>query len=347
MRPIGDGRAGDGPGRGVEGGRATLRPVQSPPESDWPGAERRAEKHTFAAQLLLPHRTQRALAYEVAAELWSSHTGVATTQYELVPRALARKDVARALTARLWETYVARGLVPASWADDPLRGFVRGDVRVDARSKLERLFDPASCEARPGFLDAVILAADPRGVVAAEALARQVVVALGPWGAPAPTRVVWRFTEIDATQRVRSHESFPGGQWASFCATHSLGGRRGMSPEQERLRASIVGDDRADALRWEGAAVVDFVHWRRWVAASQLGLRVSVPERVTEPCVRALEGRAFAELPDPFTPLVDLWWRGYGLEAVGSEAVVLLAARAPAVERPGAAEAGTARAALR
>ena len=307
--------------------------MEASPEPEGPDPEQRAQKHLFAAQLLLPRRAQRSLAYEVAAELWSSHTGVSTTQYQLVPRALAQGAVARALAGRLWETYVARGLVPQSWAEDPARWFLRGSARVDARSKLERLLDGALEEAQPGFLEAVILAADPRGVAVAEALARQVVAGLAPWGAPAPSRVLWRFTEIDATQRPRSHESFPGGQWASFCATHALGGRRGFTAEQEQLRASIVGDDRADALRWEGAAVVDFVHWRRWVAASRLGLRVTAPEYVTDPCVRALQGRLFAELPDPFTPLVDLWWRGYGLEAVGRDTVVLLAARAPAVEQ--------------
>lgn len=318
--------------------------MEASPEPAGPEPDERAQKHTFAAQLLLPRRAQRALAYEVAAELWSAHTGVATTQYQLVPRALARGAVARALAGQLWETYVARGVIPASWAEDPARRFLRGSARVDARSKLERLFDGALEEARPGFLEAVILAADPHGMVAAEELARQVISALAPWGAPAPARVLWRFTEIDATQRTRSHESFPGGQWASFCATHALGGRRGFTAEQERLRASIVGDDRADALRWEGAAVVDFVHWRRWVAASRLGLRVTAPEYVADPCVRALRGRLFAELPDPFTPLVDLWWRGYGLEAVGQDAVVLLAARAPAVEQRGVTEAARARA---
>ncbi len=320
--------------------RATLRLVEVSPEPEGPDPERRAEKHTFAAQLLLPRRAQRAQAYEVAAELWASHTGVATTQYQLVPRALAQGAVARSLAGRLWETYVARGLLAPSWLEDPARRFLRGTARVDARSKLERLFDDAHEDAQPGFLEAVIVAADPRGIMAAEALARQVVAALAPWGAPAPTRVVWRFTEIDATQRPRSHESFPGGQWASFCATHALGGRRGFTAEQERLRASIVGDDRADALRWEGAAVVDFVHWRRWVAASQLALRVTAPEYVAEtnPSVRALLGRPFAELPDPFGPLVDLWWRGYGLEAIGQDTVALLAARAPAVEQRGQTE---------
>lgn len=304
-------------------------------ESEGPSPEQRAQKHTFAAQLLLPRRTQLAEAYDLAAELWASHTGVATDRYQVVARAHAKPAIARELAPRLWERYAARGLVPAGWMDEPRRSFVRSDVRIDARTKLTRLFDPAVGDAVPGFTEAMIVAADPRSIASVEELARQAVSAMKPWGAPAPTRVLWRFTEINVPQRVRSHESLPGGQRASWAATHAVGVQRSaLDAQGEQTLRAIVGDDRADALRWEGAAVVDFVHWRRWVAAATLGMRVVVPEYVSDPHLRALEGRRFAELPDPFTPLVDLWWLGYGLEAVGTDAIVLLAARAHTPSKP-------------
>lgn len=103
----------------------------------------------------------------------------------LRPRRADLDELAAALGVRgsdagevVWARAIAAGRVPASFADDPDRGFHCSSRGVGAAPDTGQ--------------SALLFASDPDGMLDAEAHARKLVSRFAAWGGPAARRVVWR-----------------------------------------------------------------------------------------------------------------------------------------------------------
>lgn len=217
----------------------------------------------------------------------------------------------RSFAQELWEA-----LPSPSIPEDPARGFVMPVViqrliTTYARGVAEPW--PASApgshaaDAVPlSIRDAITFAADPEGMLTAEQLAREFSARLRPLGERAPQRVLWRvvpYPELSAS-RTRTLAPFA-----------SLG--RAL-----RMDLGALGDPRRFAGIRDTAALYDLSVAARWQA-----LRVS-SATISEELARyaGLDPQTkFAELANPFEPLLGVWATGYAVEAVTDQAIFLLA----------------------
>ncbi len=100
-------------------------------------------------------------------------------------------------SADVWESFVARGLVPLDWLDDSRRVFGRGRMlREGWRSKpIEDAEgrDVANARSFPfDYLDAITFGANSDAIVACETLVRDALTLRWPPGAPPPDTILWR-----------------------------------------------------------------------------------------------------------------------------------------------------------
>jgi hypothetical protein len=198
-----------------------------------------------------------------------------------------------------WEALAASGVIPLAWVGDPGRLFACLDCGGIGTIDDETFHAPA---AHPWSVEtAVAFAADPAGVLRAEALAREVVARLAPWGVPQPARVVWRVgAPRDATPAALAPPM--DAAWRAWSAV----------PRAARL-ARVPQGSLPDGV-W-GLVDSQFVAAQQWAACAA----------VDGGTVLRGEPVRFADLPDPFAPLVALWETGYALDAITAEAVVLVA----------------------
>ncbi len=233
---------------------------------------------------------------------------------------------ARRLLARLWESLATQGLVPERWAADGRRRFLVDPARLLDDDEVGSV--PwedgalATLPTPPSMQCLLAVAADPAGLEASEALARE---ALGRFGAlcagtEQPEATAW---------------CAQGDAWALDGATLASVTTRPWESVRVALRAALagVGDDpprEGDALVARAARpysphrvlqALDEEDARRWARACVQGARVPATAGVRARHV----GCTFAELPDPWAPLVEAWARGYGLAAVCGEAAVMVA----------------------
>lgn len=90
--------------------------------------------------------------------------------------------------AEAFETLIARGVLPQSFADDPQRAFVHTDRPDDGWGDTRDALTPHP----PTIPDLVAWASlGAAAILRAEELARETVRRLRPWGAPQTERVVW------------------------------------------------------------------------------------------------------------------------------------------------------------
>lgn len=201
--------------------------------------------------------------------------------------------------AHAWRALIDRGVLPASWHNDPLRRFVHdpGDLfRAELPTR-----DPARAPARawPRTLDeCALFAADVAGVEAAERAAAVLVERLVPWGAPPFQRVLWWTLNHEQYQHAYT-DTRPGVCYALPFAVIAL---IASLPAEGRVE---LGTEAEDAAEWAKL-------WRAQVAAG-----ACVPQ---DSYAAALRGHPFRELPNPFEPLAEIQAAGYAtLEWMGSE----------------------------
>lgn len=163
--------------------------------------------------------------------------------------------------------------------------------------------------------DAVAFVADAAAIVVVEGLARGYARALAPWSltGTAARKIAWRFLRADV--------GIP----------RSAGGMR-VDVIAECLEAAL--DEAGVPVTYERGRLASPLGalWRDAVSRGLLVPRELLdpyflngalgPSRVPE----AVQGRRFADLSDPFEPLEAIAALGYRIEAVGDEAITLLAA---------------------
>ncbi len=243
-----------------------------------------------------------------------------------------RPRLAAAIDARVgtrnarvvWARLAERDVFPRGFAENPDREF--GEVCSacwrpgDARGPTVRC---AACgdalgrarSSPPSVALAVALASDPNGVAAAEALACEARARLAPWGTRALSRVVWWWLPRDwvhslgdARAAVRPY-LFDDAEGAGVVAADA----RSIAAENPRfaaLSARAVRDWRSvRSLAWDDTA--------RAVGWAHLAERGDVIE------YGGPTGQRFADLPNPFAPVSDIWSTGYALVRVTADAIVL------------------------
>ena len=202
-------------------------------------------------------------------------------------------DRAGAHPAEVWEAMAARELITLAWVDDPDRRFAQGE------SPRELTLSPhpvcSGC--------CVAFAADVANVLAAEALARECVARLVPFGGPSPRTVAWR-----ASVGRSLWETMPGTGAAESAARAEVRDRLvGVSPSTDLL---------ADA-------------YRPSLTLARLHQRYAVLWPQAVPTARIRYGHYAEHAGNPFEPLVAIWALGYQLELITAEAIVM---RAPEYE---------------
>ncbi|MCA9651046.1 MAG: hypothetical protein H6712_22105 [Myxococcales bacterium] len=261
--------------------------------------------------------------------------------YEAIDRALLQPRLPRWRAARAavagvrgghaaWEAATTAGLVPASWAEPGRRTFMRGGGGAERERPI-----PASADevARVVAASAII--------EAVEALARELVAALEPWGQAAPRRIAWSLLPAGRLRQswIRSRHA--------VCEALALAGLHASNAAFAALGSGASAGARLSALRSRSAAQRIFAHdavmhedWQRVVAAGVVVSRGPfgwIREGLGEPRAmlvpEPLVGRPFAALPDPMSPLLAIWAAGCALGSL-SEARMVLHLGAPAGFEP-------------
>lgn len=245
----------------------------------------------------------------------------------------ARAVVGTAATpAQAWDRAGAAGLLPGAWAVGfhTMRGATVRHRYGNCRTPC--LCDPGTVADRPARVhDVVVYASDAAGLGHAEALAREGLARLRPWGRQPPVdRLVWAVSRGSARMRT-----------VHLNALNPVRGKvqRALEARGDRTFFDTLGQfaDVARAIRATGnpalqrlypMGLVDLIALSAsWDRACALDL--TVPGGYVHPV--PAEGRRFAELPDPFAPWRALWQTGYAPWVVTDEEGVLLAAPAPRV----------------
>lgn len=260
----------------------------------------------------------------------------------------AREAVAGVKDARVaWDTLVARGLVPVAFADDPTRAYHSGNRGIFSTP--------------PTVAACVAVASDIPGLRRAEAIAGELIARLRPWGVKPFEQTVWHFT---SRETVRSRMQFAPTGLRDVLETVAQMVEPGWSPDgtpyslEEHVRDLIawevvppgtpvrvwtaIAEARTEVARAlqpldvTGAFLSFDQLWKAavtWPALVEAGC--IVPSRVFpgawEPYggtrrPRSADGSlmCFADLPDPFAPLLALWETGYAIGTIARGSVTLL-----------------------
>lgn len=229
---------------------------------------------------------------------------------ESLPRGYRSRDA-----AAVWESFAVHGLIPFAW--------LHGEARAFWDHWRE---EPSSAPA--DLKTALTFASDAEQILLVEALAREVVARVAPWGVRtnAP-RILWRAGD-DPEVLWRKFSSARYALWgisavlpASDAPLSPRLQRSYQSPAEETQRllylskerwrsaASVAHQDALAELRWEKALQRDHVLRPELVRSAQL------PE--------ALMWKRLAELPNPIPPLLDIWAQGYALVEIQRDWILL------------------------
>lgn len=260
----------------------------------------------------------------------------------------AREAVKGVKDARLaWDTLVARGLIPLAFADDPTRLYHSGNRGIFST--------PATVPA------CVAVASDIPGIRRAEAIVGELIARLRPWGAKRCEQTVWHFTSFETIQS--RTQSYPAGLrdvleivaqtvepgWAPDGTAYSMEEHVrdlitwGVAPPGTSVRTfTAIAEARAEVSRTLQPIRVTETLWSfdllwktavTWPMLAAAGCAVPsrnfpsswAPYRRTRR-PRTSDGSPayFADLPDPFVPLLALWETGYTVGTSTPDAVTLL-----------------------
>lgn len=206
-----------------------------------------------------------------------------------------------------WSSLASRGLIPMSWMDDSSRLFHQGSHK-DLRS-------------HPSPLLSVLLASDVGGVVTVENMARETLARGRYWGRPVPSRVLWRMS--------KSLPYFPHDHLGEMPLGEVLG--NWVKNARARFPVSLVQRNTLSVLPFESqipAKLLQAIYNHRWWELS-----VKDERKVTKKTLEGfpdgmklnpeVEGRLFSELPNPFTPVLDIWEHGYALMGLTENFIVI------------------------
>lgn len=170
-------------------------------------------------------------------------------------------------------------------------------------------------------------ASDPEGITRAENLAIEALSRLSIFGVEAPLRCFWRTTRRDLN---------PSNQR-----------REGTSENFKRLyefvpawlrRSANIGEDTSALMSeinrtLEGPIAQDAYFAALWSQAQEK--RYVVPASSPQyPVPEKIAGQRFADLPDPFVPIMEIWSLGYIPDSLIAAGVVLTAPEIPNKGQP-------------
>lgn len=231
-----------------------------------------------------------------------------------------------------WERLASDERIPWGWIEDPGRTFRNGGQFVPQPTTVD------ACAA---------IACDLAGVTRAEALAREFVQRIEPALGLLPTVVSWRVDGVlDETADPRFDRDYLAllrGLWASdlselvaeFAVSQvdlvSPRGTLGLTAEVDWLWMLGDDDDAQRVLELRDVpprrrALDRLGVWGVWRALADRDAPVRpVSFGATDTTPIAWRGRSFSELPSPFDALFALYETGYLLDAVGYDAIHLVA----------------------
>ncbi len=227
--------------------------------------------------------------------------------------------------AEAWELIVSRGLVPVDWLGSDARAFraqvpqAIGRARLPANVARYRAAERAAptvatvrdrATSAPSTLrGCVAIAADCTGAMATEALVREVLVRLAPWGVERLRRISWR--TVDASQWRTERQSY----WSeSLRATIA-------SVLRETPFALPPGYGPTDAPprpSWWALAAAESTLAKLWSELSVTG--VTRPDGID-----GVRLRDFKALANPYEPLIAIWSTGFIFDALIHGEAVLVA----------------------
>ncbi|MCP3137349.1 hypothetical protein [Pyxidicoccus xibeiensis] len=215
-----------------------------------------------------------------------------------------------------WRELAARGTIPQDFIDNDRRRFVMTAEFVQAA--LARGAPPVLEDDRtpPTLRMALTLAADPTGVLAAESATEVLYSRLKPWGARDVTRFRWLGVEDFELRDVSVGVAF-----------NAVLDAVAVSLEEHGVDWDTLLPQPAPAVPYPYLkSIKGYLGWR---LAVREGLEVS---GASWP-LSTVRNRPFAELSNPFEPLLALWATGYVLLAENEEeGIVKLIARQVSIQ---------------
>ena len=227
--------------------------------------------------------------------------------------------------AALWEGLVTEGVLPVAWADDPRRAFasnVRSPYGTEASSSTDLFADIAQV---PRLTAAAALAADPGGVALAEDLVRECCVRLAVFApkwheihdAVASSVVAWAVTDPSAVLPMPMSNVLPfvGSLLSALRHDSDLSVRddvsmRDVLAERSAYTRAAMEDALRDVREIDPALARNVTNIASFCGQFR-ALRAM--KKRAPPSWGALRGTPFAELPNPWEPLLDLYRQGYAL----------------------------------
>jgi hypothetical protein len=248
-----------------------------------------------------------------------------------------------------WRVLAAEGIVDQGWASDPRRAFLVGEACEKCRGRGVRggftgdpdewtddayvcgwcggsgVAEDAADRPTPDRELVLVLAGSP-AAVEAERLAWEVVARLEPWGVAPAERIRWRVGHPGARARPPVLEGVPNavGITISDCLNH--------------YRAELDGcDEHITIARPLGTRGQPYwgAHWQasahaKWREAARRGYTVEPIDRLrvgdADAPAHPLVGRSFADLPNPYTPLLGIWTTGFAFDQIVDGVITMYAA---------------------
>lgn len=208
-------------------------------------------------------------------------------------------DAARGINdpGRAWQHILQSGLLPESLAQDHRRRYGES-----AEGQLVWPKDRPAEHPQPTSIGAILtIAADPSGFLEAEKQAHELARRLAPWTAVCNGEVVWYFT--DNPYRQHPHEVVYLG-----LAFHSAAdtvdwtlSNQGIEPKVAENHGEIVA---LPLLVQQTVAA-----WEGWKVAVSRNMAIREPRWPLD----LSKWPRFADLENPFEPLLNLWCTGYRL----------------------------------
>lgn len=202
----------------------------------------------------------------------------------------ALREVLRSIEDRdeAWEALATRGMIPASWVHNDARRFHSSADRWEL------------CPVGRGAM--LAFASDIEGVTRCEALMREALERLSPWGALNDGSLRWELCGAN-THVLTPPPGFTGD--APLRALYAALGAEAVNAHRVEL-----GEAREITFVWNESTLHDVILGDMlWRTAVLNDVTVCVPK--THP----LHERRFAELPNPFEPLVAIVATGYVFNA--------------------------------
>jgi hypothetical protein len=225
-----------------------------------------------------------------------------------------------------WEAVSARGFVPVEWLSAEARSFrghiEQGIARAALPAYVNRWRSRAETEKTARGADpvgsgplslraCVSIAADCDGLIATEALVREVLERLEPWGVHKVQRICWRI--VDASRWRTERQSY----WSeSLRATIASV----VSEMPFKLPPGYGPTDPAPKPAWWSLAAAESSLAKLWdeLATSNVARPDGLhPARLRE----------FRALPNPYEPLLAIWSTGFVFDELTRDEAVLVAAQ--------------------